>query len=193
MLIKTDELGIPRFTNKDLVDMIYSGHVDKCHVVLCDPSDNVDKFNAAMREQYLPELKQYIPLDVEQKDFDTALQSEWFMPNEYKELDVVRFLNNRELTYEQRDRVREELHAFTERSMLPLLRYMCYLVDFMRENDIVWGVGRGSCVSSYVLYLIGVHKIDSIQYDLDWTEFLRLVLIEMESNNGNETKRSKDL
>ena len=70
MLIKTDELGIPRFTNKDLVDMIYSGHVDKCHVVLCDPSDNVDKFNAAMREQYLPELKQYIPLDVDQKDFD---------------------------------------------------------------------------------------------------------------------------
>ena len=104
MLIKTDELGIPRFTNKDLVDMIYSGHVDKCHVVLCDPSDDIDKFNTAMREQYLPELKQYIPIDIDQKDFDTALQSEWFMPDHYKELDVVRFLNNRELTYEQRDR-----------------------------------------------------------------------------------------
>ena len=173
MLIKTDTLGIPRFTNKDLVDMIYSGHVDKCHVVLCEPSDDISKFNKAMEDQGRPALTTYIPLDVEQKDFDTALQSEWFMPNEYKELDVVRFLNNRELTYEQRDRVREELHAFTERGMLPLLRYMCYLVDFMRENDIVWGVGRGSSVSSYVLYLIGVHKIDSIQYDLDWTEFLR--------------------
>ena len=173
MLMKTDELGIPRFTNKDLVNMIYSGHVDKCHVVLCDPSDDIDKFNEAMREQYLPELKQYIPIDVEQKDFDTALQSEWFMPDDYKELDVVRFLNNRELTFEQRDRVREELQAFTERSMIPLLRYMCYLVDFMRENNIVWGVGRGSSVASYVLYLIGVHRIDSIQYDLDWTEFLR--------------------
>jgi DNA polymerase III alpha subunit len=95
------------------------------------------------------------------------------MPDHYKELDVVRFLNNRELTFEQRDRVREELQAFTERSMIPLLRYMCYLVDFMRENNIVWGVGRGSSVASYVLYLIGVHRIDSIQYDLDWTEFLR--------------------
>ena len=173
MLIKTDELGVPRFTNKNLVDMIYSGHVDKCHIVLCDPSDDIDKFNAAMREQYLPELNQYIPIDVEQKDFDSALQSEWFMPDEYKELDVVRVLNNRELTYEQRDRVRDELQAFTERGMLPLLRYMFYLVDFMRENNIVWGVGRGSSVASYVLYLIGVHRIDSIQYDLDWTEFLR--------------------
>ena len=173
MLMKTDELGIPRFTNRDLVDMIYSGHVDKCHVVLCDTSDDINKFNAAMREQYLPELTKYIPLDVDQKTFDGALQSEWFMPDEYKELDIVRFLNNRELTYEQRDRVQEELQAFTERSMIPLLRYMCYLVDFMRENNIVWGVGRGSSVASYVLYLIGVHKIDSIQFDLDWREFLR--------------------
>ena len=171
--MKTDKLGIPRFTNRDLVDMIYSGHVDKCHVVLCDPSDDIEKFNAAMREQYLPELTKYISLDVDQKTFDGALQSEWFMPDEYKELDIVRFLNNRELTYEQRDRVQEELQAFTERSMIPLLRYMKYLVDFMRENNIVWGVGRGSSVASYVLYLIGVHRIDSIQYDLDWREFLR--------------------
>jgi DNA polymerase III alpha subunit len=181
MLIKTDELGIPRFTNKDLVDMIYTGHVDKCHVVLCDPSDNVDKFNAAMRKQYLPELKQYIPLDVDQKDFDTALQSEWFMPDEYKKLSIRSYLlakatgpllNSNELSVAVK-RVHDEVDAFEERNMLPLLQYMVYLVDFMRENNIVWGVGRGSSVASYVLYLIGVHRIDSIQFDLDWTEFLR--------------------
>jgi DNA polymerase III alpha subunit len=173
--MKTDELGIPRFTNKDLVSMIYSGHVDKCHVVLCDPSDDIDKFNEAMREQYLPELKQYIPIDVEQKDFDTALQSEWFMPDEYKELDIEAFLLGKiggKLTTEWA-RCIEELEAFQQLDMYPLLRYMIYLVDFMRENNIVWGVGRGSSVASYVLYLIGVHRIDSIQYDLDWTEFLR--------------------
>ena len=173
--MKTDSLGIPRFTNKNLVDMIYSGHVDKCHVVLCDPSDDIDKFNAAMREQYLPELKQYIPIDVEQKDFDTALQSEWFMPDEYKELDVEAFLLGKiggKLTIEWA-RCVEELEAFQQRDMYPLLRYMIYLVEFMRENNIVWGVGRGSSVASYVLYLIGVHRIDSIQYDLDWREFLR--------------------
>lgn len=57
--------------------------------------------------------------------------------------------------------------------MIMLLRYMIYLVDHMRENKIVWGVGRGSSVASYVLYLIGIHKINSIHYDLDWKEFLR--------------------
>lgn len=70
-------------------------------------------------------------------------------------------------------RVWEELDEFKERGMHNLLRYMIYLVDFMRENNIVWGVGRGSSVSSYVLYLIGIHKVDSIKYGLDINEFLR--------------------
>jgi DNA polymerase III alpha subunit len=173
MLMKTDELGIPRFSNRDLIDMIYSGHVDKCHVVLCDPSDDIEKFNAAMREQYLPELTKYIPLDVDQKDFDGALQSEWFMPDEYKQLTIQNYVLNKCKTDQEIERVSEELKAFRERDMFNLLRYMVYLVDFMRENNIVWGVGRGSSVASYVLYLIGVHRINSIQYDLDWREFLR--------------------
>jgi len=183
--MKTDKLGIPKFTNKDLVDMIYSGHVDKCHVVLCDPSDDIEKFNAAMREQYLPELTKYIALDVDQKTFDGALQSEWFMPDEYKRLDVDDWCLRKLMKIKNAtradpilhtkdwDRTSQELTAFHERGMFPLLQYMIYLVDFMRENNIVWGVGRGSSVASYVLYLIGVHRIDSIKYDLDWREFLR--------------------
>ena len=184
--MKTDELGIPRFTNRDLIDMIYSGHVDKCHVVLCDPSNDIEKFNAAMREQYLPELTTYIPLDVDQKTFDSVCQGEWFMPDEYKTFDLLSFLNVRvaqetnipvsNLEYRNTPeyaRMAEELKEFQERDMVQLLRYMKYLVDFMRKNNIVWGVGRGSSVASYVLYLIGVHRINSIQYDLDWREFLR--------------------
>jgi DNA polymerase III alpha subunit len=176
MLIKTDDLGVPRFSNRDLIDMIYSGHADKCHVVLCDPSDDIDKFNAAMQDQHLPELTKYIALDVDQKTFDGALQSEWFMPDEYKDINVYEYVLGKAETpcpQHVQDRIWQELDAFRERGMKDLLRYMIYLVDFMRENDIVWGVGRGSSVASYVLYLIGVHKIDSIKYELDWREFLR--------------------
>jgi DNA polymerase III alpha subunit len=171
--MKTDELGIPRFTNKDLVDMIYSGHADKVHVVLCDANDDIDKFNKACEEQGFDKLQKYIPLDVDEKTFDGALQSEWFMPDEYKELSVSAHVLDRCTTDAQRQRVEEELTAFNERGLVPLLQYMIYLVDYMRENNIVWGVGRGSSVASYVLYLIGVHRIDSIQFDLDWHEFLR--------------------
>ena len=173
MLMKTDSLGIPRFTNKDLIDMIYTGHSSKCHVVLCDQSDDVDKFNEAMEEQGLPKLQKYIPLDVDQKTFDNVCQNEWFMPNKYKELDIESYVINLCDSEEKVARAYEELEEFHKRGMTNVLRYMVYLVNFMRENNIVWGVGRGSSVASYVLYLIGVHRIDSIQYGLDWREFLR--------------------
>jgi len=172
--MKTDELGIPRFSNRDLIDMIYSGHADKVHVVLCDANDDVDRFNAAMEEQGMDPLQKYIPLDVDQKNFDDVCQSEWFMPDEYKTLNVYDYVMNKagdDLA--ELERVEEELAQFKVRGMDNLLRYMIYLVDYMRENGIVWGVGRGSSVASYVLYLIGVHRINSIQYDLDWREFLR--------------------
>ena len=174
--MKTDELGIPRFSNRDLIDMIYSGNVDKCHVVLCEQSDDVDKFNEAMEEQGFDKLQKYIPLDVDEKTFDGVCQSEWFMPDEYKDINVYEYVLGKAETpcpQHVQERIWEELHEYKNRGMAPLLRYMIYLVDFMRENDIVWGVGRGSSVASYVLYLIGVHKINSIQFDLDWREFLR--------------------
>ena len=176
MLMKTDDFGIPRFTNKDLIDMIYTGHIDKCHVVLCDPSDDVEKFNEHAKENGSLQLKRYIPLDVDQKTFDNVCQSEWFMPDRYKELNVYEYVLSKADTpcpEHIQQRIWEELDEYQKRDMHNLLRYMIYLVDFMREENIVWGVGRGSSVASYVLYLIGVHKVDSIQYGLDYKEFLR--------------------
>ena len=69
--------------------------------------------------------------------------------------------------------ISEELEAFIQHGMMDLLFYLKYLVDTLRDNNVVWGVGRGSSVASYVLYLIGVHRIDSMKYNLDWHEFLR--------------------
>jgi len=170
--MKTDNLGIPRFSNRDLIDMIYSGHADKVHVILCDPSDDIDRFNDVMEAQGFDKLQKYIPLDVDQKTFDSVCQSEWFMPDKYKNINLRDYLSAKSPPMHLK-RMAEELAAYEERGLTNLLRYMIYLVDFMRENGIVWGVGRGSSVASYVLYLIGVHRIDSVQYGLDWREFLR--------------------
>lgn len=176
MLLKTDEFGIPKFTSKNLIDLIYSGNIEKCHVVLCDTSDEIDQFNAAMEDQGLQSLQMYIPIDVDQKTFDSVCQSEWLMPDEYKNVSdnkLFHILIGKCNNTDQADRVLEEYDEYKKRGMLNLLKYLMYLVDFMRENKIVWGVGRGSSVSSYILYLIGIHKIDSLKYNLDWREFLR--------------------
>ena len=45
MLMKTDDLGIPRSMNRDPVDMIREGNIDKCNKVPCEKNDDVDKFN----------------------------------------------------------------------------------------------------------------------------------------------------
>lgn len=172
--MKTDSLGIPRFSNKDLIDMIYTGHAEKCYVVLCDPSDDIDQFNKVSQEQGLPTLTKYIPIDVEQKDFDEALQSDWFMPEKYKKLDIYNYILDK-CPDEPKEmaRVCEEMHEYEKRGLFNLLRFLVYLIDVMRENNMVWGVGRGSSVASFCLFLIGVHKINPLQYDLNITEFLR--------------------
>ena len=54
-----------------------------------------------------------------------------------------------------------------------LFQHGVSFLEHMKENNIIWGVGRGSSVASYVLFLLGVHKIDSLQYNLNWREFLR--------------------
>jgi DNA polymerase III alpha subunit len=70
-------------------------------------------------------------------------------------------------------RAGEELILFQERNMFVLLQYLKYLVDTMRKHNIVWGVGRGSSVASFVLFLLGVHRINSLYYDLSIDEFIK--------------------
>jgi hypothetical protein len=107
------------------------------------------------------------------QEFDRQQQANWFMPAEYQHLDIAAYVLALCDTDEQLQRVGKELLMFQERDLFPMLRYLKYLVDVMRSHDMIWGVGRGSSVASYVLFLMGVHRIDSLYYDLDPGEFLR--------------------
>jgi DNA polymerase III alpha subunit len=95
------------------------------------------------------------------------------MPDSYKNIDIEQWCLSKCITDTEVKRVELELTEFKSRNLFPVLQCMIYIVDTLRSNNIVWGVGRGSSVSSYVLFLIGVHKIDSIKYGLDIKEFLR--------------------
>lgn len=106
-------------------------------------------------------------------EFDRIQQGNWAMPQEYRDLDIAQYVLDLCTTQEQLQRVGQELLMYQEHDLFDLLKYMKYLVDVMRENQVIWGVGRGSSVSSYVLYLLGVHRVDSMYHDLDPHEFLR--------------------
>jgi len=171
--MKIDSLGIPYFTETDLVKMIQDGHVNKCAQVLCEDSQEIQKFNQAAGRFGRPPLEVYKPTAVTMEQFDNVAQLEWFMPDEYRGIDLYSTLVSKCNNQKELDRLEIELAEYKRRNMTDILRYMVFLVDFMREQKIVWGVGRGSSVASFVLYLIGVHRINSIQYDLDFNEFMR--------------------
>ena len=97
----------------------------------------------------------------------------WFIPEPYASLDVAKYLYDRCKTLQERKRVSEELELFRAKNLDNMLRLMIYIVQTMEDNQVVWGVGRGSSVASYCLYLIGVHCVDSIRYNLDIQEFLK--------------------
>jgi len=110
------------------------------------------------------------------------LNFDWNIPQEYMDMDVAAYII-RELNRghpdvcglrQYRDRIRDELLLYEQLGLLDVLRVLIYVINTLQTHNIVWGVGRGSSVASYILYLIGVHDIDSIKYELDITDFLRV-------------------
>lgn len=171
--MKTDHCGRIIFDEEDLVDMVMRGQpLADLNGLIVQPM--IDLESAAVMLDDIPKFIEYDKLAQEtQEQFDHRCRNTWFMPDKYKELDIAELVISRCTTPEQLQRCGEELLLYQERGLFNLLRYLVYVVDIMRDNHVIWGVGRGSSVSSYVLYLLGVHRIDSMYYDLDAQEFLR--------------------
>lgn len=163
----------------DIYGQIIYGEDDLCDLYLKNTNLNL---NGAIVENTvpivsavaaLPKLKSYSVLNLSLEEFDTIQQNNWKMPEEYKTMDIAKYILEQCKTDQELQRVGEELLIFQERNMFTLLQYLKYLVDTMRKNNIVWGVGRGSSVASFVLFLLGVHKINSLYYDLPISEFIK--------------------
>lgn len=168
-----DQYGQAHCTSEEVCDLLYlNPDLDISNLMVDDPH----LFNDAVHSLYptFGKLKKYEQPDISSlEDFDEYNQSKWSMPKKYQELDIAQWVLDKCSTQEELQRVGEELLLYQERDLFNLLRQLKYIVDTWRKNNILWGVGRGSSVASYVLYLIGIHKINSIYYELDVHEFLR--------------------
>lgn len=171
----TDRFGQVILDEDDLCDLVMQGRdITKIPSVTVDPALDIEKLAASIED---PDSLLYWTFpeasDISVPEFDRRRQQFWMMPPEYRDMDIAAYVLGLCDNEAQLQRVGQELLMFQERDLFPLLCYLKYLVDVMRENHVIWGVGRGSSVSSYVLYLMGVHRIDSLYYDLDPAEFLR--------------------
>jgi len=169
--MRTDIYGQPILNENDLCDLFLRDPTRTIKEAYVEKS--IDFNDVLLNLDNLPKLKEYIDPKLSVEEFDTDKQSLWLMPKEYYELDIAKWVLDQCKTEEELQRAGDELLKFHERNMFVLLQYLKYLVDTMRKNNIVWGVGRGSSVASYVLYLIGIHRINSLYYDLSIDEFLK--------------------
>lgn len=117
---------------------------------------------------------------------ETVIDSQvWNIPDHYRSLsmgDIINHLMDRQdelidpddPSYERRlSRIHQEMVEYNRTDRLDVIKLMMYIVDELTKQGIVWGVGRGSSASSYVLYLIGVHDVDSVAYDLNFNDFMK--------------------
>ena len=163
------------FSENDVCDLLMQGRdLDSLNHVVVDPSINLEEL--VMHVERPDSLLTWtFPYNQSTSvpEFHLTQQMNWHMPTEYKQLDIAVHILGMCESEAELQRCGEELLLYQERNLFDLLRYLKYLVDVMLENNIIWGVGRGSSVASFVLYKLGVHRIDSLHYNLDVTEFLR--------------------
>ena len=170
--MKTNQYGEIIYDESDLVNMVMSGVTIEClQGMLVEPGVNLEIASTYLEQ--VPELVEYAFTDMTVEEFDAMKQNSCNMPEEYKFLYIAEYILSLCDSDAKLQRCGEELLLFQERNLFDLLRYLKYLVDTLKSNNMIWGVGRGSSVASYVLYLLGVHRIDSMFYDLDTREFLR--------------------
>jgi DNA polymerase III alpha subunit len=170
--MKYDQYGQAYTTTDELCSLLYKN--PNLDISRFQVEDSLE-YNRSVADLHaeLDLLDSYHIINQTVEDFDSVLQKNWRMPKEYKDMDIAEYVLGLCKADHELQRVGQELLLFQERDLFDLLRYLKYLVDTLRKNNIIWGVGRGSSVASYVLFLIGVHKINSLYYNLDIEEFLK--------------------
>jgi len=168
-MIKT-KYGELIFSEDEIISSLMSQKNKSEYAFITDEDINCDEINAYVGRQI---VSKYVTIDKSIEEFDTERQQEWFMPQLYKDIDIAAYVLDLCDNQAELQRCGEELLLFQDRNMFVLLQYLHYLVDVMTANNIIWGVGRGSSVASFVLYKLKVHRINSLYYDLPIEEFLR--------------------
>ena len=154
---------------------------DMCSMYMRDPDHKPRQISTSANIQFsdelelddVPKITKHLVSLLSVEQYDTKMQSKWLMPEHCKNFDIAEFVLSKCKNDEELQRAAQELFMFQERDMFDFLNYLKYLVDTMRKNNVIWGVGRGSSIASFVLYLIGVHRINSLYYQIPIEEFLK--------------------
>ena len=168
---KTNDHGDVIFTEQDAIDLLYTNpNVDISKLFF----EDTEVYNNSLKELGIDlPIINTAPHRESLTEFDDKNINNWHMPEKYYQINVLEWLLEKCQNDEEKARVKLEYKLFEQKKFIKVLQFLIYFVDTLRANNLVWGVGRGSSVASFCLFLIGVHKINPLLYNLDITEFLR--------------------
>lgn len=171
--IITNKYGQAILSSNHLKELLLQGkNIGHLNVIRDEEIELFEQFQSEL----LPETITFLDAPEEKLTFDEFHEQcadEWVFPVVYQQIDVHAWLIDKCKSEQEKTRVDEEYKLYEERDLIMLLRLFIFLVDYMRKNKFIWGVGRGSSVSSYILYLIGVHRVDSLKYGFDIKDYLK--------------------
>lgn len=133
-------------------------------------SQEVERYNRLVTDQ---------PISV--KTGCAELDVSYSLPKRYAELDFTRYIEDEiiprvpadELYADRMSRLVAEITFIEKHDMVNLIRTLVYVRDTLNEKRVVWGIGRGSSCASYLLYLMEIHYVDPVAYDIPMDEFFR--------------------
>jgi len=172
----TDEYGNCLFATKEALDLIYSG--ESINQMMLDDPTETSRYNANATHFELDRILKPLQINMPVDEYHALLSSTWLIPENYANMDIEVYLTNQLIQRKLNSdlyigRLADELTEYRDRNMIQILLYLVYAMDVCKEVNLVTGIGRGSSVSSLVLYLIGTHHIDPVKYNLSYKEFLR--------------------
>ena len=124
--------------------------------------------------------------EIKFNDDEVKLDTSWKLPSEWASLtsdqvqhlivdkatDVISRSSYTEAQVSKAyTRIEQEINEIEKRNMMDFLKTIMYVLDTFKKNDICWGVGRGSSCASYVLFVLGLHVVDCVKFDVPMEEF----------------------
>jgi DNA polymerase-3 subunit alpha len=152
---------------------LFLRNIDPAKIAVTEVTPDIVKFNRLSKDKITTKEE----IDAEKIVFD------WKIPPEYLNLDVRKHILDvaakqlgkypQEQFKVRSDRIHRELAEYTKRGLLDVLKVLIYTIDMFKQHNVVWGVGRGSGCASYILFLLEVHSVDPIKYEVPLEEFFK--------------------
>ena len=128
-----DEYGRSVISDSELAELLYTNPqltIDDIAIV------NPEKYNSAIKSLYLDykPLQKLATLNSTIAEYHANNQQEWFMPDNYKNMNIAKWVLDQCTNQNELQRAGSELIEYADRGLLPLLQYLKYLVDTMRKQ-----------------------------------------------------------